>query len=174
MKSVFHLAAVLLCSFSLNAQITTALHKPPNRSPEIVIRNHSTANLTAFAVSMAVVAEEGLTDRAPFLVYIDTAVDTDRLALSYPPGTAMPLPPNEEYAVPVNDAIRTGKRVDLFRPPIVTAGVFADGTTAGDAALLGRLMVRRSNMLQAVELAREVISDAGRHNVSRGRLIDQF
>src|ERR1700730_6227093 len=99
MKTVFHLASVLVCSFSLNAQITTVLNRPSNRSPEIVIRNSSMANLTAFAVSMAPVAQEGASDSAPFIVYIDTAVDTDRLAVPYRPRTAMPLPPNQEYAV---------------------------------------------------------------------------
>lgn len=35
-------------------------------------------------------------------------------------------------------------------------------------------MLRRCNMLQAVELTREILADAGRHNVSRGRLMEQF
>src|SRR5205814_7480746 len=58
--------------------------------------------------------------------------------------------------------------------PPITAGVFADGTTTGDAALLARLLLRRCNMLQAVELARAVLSEAGKHNMPRGQLIEQF
>jgi hypothetical protein len=64
--------------------------------------------------------------------------------------------------------------VDLFEPPVIHAAVFADGTTVGDAALLARLLSRRVNMLQAVELAREVLTDAGKRNVPRGQLVKQF
>jgi hypothetical protein len=35
-------------------------------------------------------------------------------------------------------------------------------------------MLRRSNMLQAVETALETLSDAGRHNVPRDQLIQHF
>jgi hypothetical protein len=71
--------------------------------------------------------------------------------------------------------MRNGSELeDLYRPPIVTAAVFADGTTAGDPALLARLMQRRGNMLQAVELALGMLSDAGKHNLPRGQLIGQF
>jgi hypothetical protein len=99
------------------------------------------------------------------VVYVDTAIDQ----------TAMPLAPNQEYAVPVPSRFRPGQpREDLFEPPIVTAGIFADGATTGDPALLSRLILRRCNMLQAVEAALEMLSDAGRHNVPRSQLIEQF
>jgi len=172
MKILFKLAPVLAFAFSLDAQITAVLKRSPARGTEVEIRNDSTVNLTAFAVSMSPV--KGADDSNPFLVYVDSAVDTDRLAGRFQLQTAMPLPPNQEYGVGVPDQLRAGQRVDLFEPPIVTAAVFADGTTAGDPALLARLLLRRCNMLQAVELALEMLSDAGKHNVLRGQLIGQF
>jgi len=99
------------------------------------------------------------------MVYMDTAVDT----------MATPLLPNQERTVPVPIRFRPeGPVEDLFEQPIVTAGIFADGTTTGDAALLTRLLSRRSNMLAAVETAMDMLSDAGRHNVPRDHLIEQF
>jgi hypothetical protein len=164
MKTVVSLVSVLVGAFSLSAQITAVLNRFPNRSPEIRIRNNSTTSLAAFAISMAPVPQ-GAAISAPLLVYVDTAVDQ----------TAMPLLPNQEYAVPVPSRSRPGQpREDLFEPPILTAGVFADGTTTGDATVLARLILRRCNMLQAVELAREILSDAGSTNVPRRQLIEQF
>jgi len=113
---------------------------------------------------MAPVAQDA-PDSAPLVVYVDTAIDQ----------TAMPLLPNQEYAVPVPSRFRPGQpQEDLFEPPIVTAGIFADGATTGDTALLSRLILRRCNMLQALEAALEMLSDAGRHNVPRSQLIEQF
>src|SRR5262249_53936729 len=65
-------------------------------------------------------------------------------------------------------------QVDLSQHTITTAAVFADGTTSGDTGLLTRLMLRRSNMLLAIELTLEIESEAGRRNVPRKHLIEQF
>src|SRR5262249_38483124 len=69
---------------------------------------------------------------------------------------------------------RFGTRHRVFEEPVAAAGILADGTTAGDASLLTRLLFRRSSMLWAVETALETLSDAGRHNVPREQMIGQF
>lgn len=161
--------AVLLFGCGSNAQISAVLKRLPAGSPEVVVRNTSNVNLTAFAVSMATVAQESA-DRAPFIFFTDAAVATDRVGLAYP----LPLPSTQEYPVPVPARHQAGHVVDVFEPPIVTAAVFEDGSTAGDPTLLSRLISRRGNMLQAVELAREILSDAGRHNVPRNLLVERF
>ena len=61
-----------------------------------------------------------------------------------------------------------------FPDMIVTVGIFADGATTGGEALIRRLNLRRRNMLQSVETSLETIAAAGRHNVSRGRMIADF
>jgi hypothetical protein len=164
MRIVISVASVLACVFSLEAQITATLNRLPNGLPEIRIRNNSAVSLAAFAIRMNPVVRSDAT-LAPFLVYVDTAVDT----------MAAPLLPNQERTVQVTIRFRPGRPVeDLFEQPIVSAGIFAEGTTTGDAALLTRLMSRRSNMLAAVETSMEMLSDAGRHNVPRDRLIEHF
>jgi len=164
MKTVISVASILACAFSLSAQITATLNRLPIGSPEIRIRNNSAVSLAAFAIRMDPVVRSDA-DNAPLMVYMDTAVDT----------MATPLLPNQERTVPVPIRFRPeGPVEDLFEQPIVTAGIFADGTTTGDAALLTRLLSRRSNMLAAVETAMDMLSDAGRHNVPRDHLIEQF
>src|SRR5579872_5814535 len=66
------------------------------------------------------------------------------------------------------------KTFAIFERPIVTAGISADGTITGDAALLNRLTVRQYSMLPAVETDLEMLSDARGRNVPRRRLIEQF
>jgi hypothetical protein len=162
MRTVISVVSVLACAVSLDAQITATLNRLP--SPEIRIRNNSPVSLAAFAIRMNPVVRS-TADNAPLMVYVDTAVDT----------VATPLLPNQERTVSVPIRIRPERPVDdLFGQPIITAGIFADGTTTGDAALLTRLLSRRSNMLAAVETAMDMLSDAGRHNVPRDRLIEQF
>jgi hypothetical protein len=167
-QMVSKLLCVLPSVLSLNAQISTALNRFPSRSPEVEIQNNSGVNLTAFAISMAPAGNSG--DSAPFVYFTDGAIETDRLATVYD----LPLPPNQKCSVPVPSGLKAGHQVDLFTPPIIHAEAFADGTTAGDPALLARLLSRRGSMLQAVELAHEVLTDAGKHNVPRGQLIKQF
>jgi hypothetical protein len=73
-----------------------------------------------------------------------------------------------------NRIVATPRIEELFEPPIMTAGILVDGTSTGDAVLLNRILARRSNMLLAVDTALETLSDAGRRNVPRHQLVDQF
>lgn len=169
MKTVISVASVLACTLSLDAQIIATLNHLPNGSPEIRIRNNSAVSLAAFAISVKLANGAGA---APLKVYVDPAIDA----------TARPLLPNQERAVMPERTVATGKLTNgkmiygppIFEEPIVTAGIFADGTTTGDAILLTRLLLRRSNMLAAVEMALETLSEVGRHNVPRGELIGEF
>jgi hypothetical protein len=176
MKTAISLVFVLGSGLSLNAQITAVLNRVPIdndmrrqffgdvRLPVVEIRNNSSVSLAAFAISMAPTTRDAA-NSASLVVYVDAAVDQ----------TATPLLPGQNYTVPVPIRFRHGKTTeDLFEPPVVSAGVYVDGTTSGDAALLARLILRRCNMLQAVELASAMLSDAGGHNVSRRQLIEQF
>jgi hypothetical protein len=195
MKAVISVASVLACALSLDAQIAATLSRLSDGSTEIKIRNTSAVSLTAFAISANVIrvnpaARSTADHNAPFVAYYDPAIDQ----------TTEPLPPNQERALPRVTLIcasaprnlasalrgeeekssppslmwagRTASFCDLEHP--ITAGILADGSTSGDAALLARLMLRRSNMLLAVETALETLSDAGGRNVPRDRLIEQF
>ncbi|MBI3281142.1 MAG: hypothetical protein HYZ57_15010, partial [Acidobacteria bacterium] len=123
-------------------------------------------SLVAFVVSVKQAPRSAYSSRAPFVVYSDPLIER----------AAKPLPAGGERVVMLRGAApgRDRSGGHLLEEPIATAGILADGTTTGDAALLSRLILRRSNMLQAVEMALEILSDAGRHNVPRGQLIREF
>jgi len=166
------LVSVLAVFGPLQAQVTAVLNRFSARSPEIVIRNTSDKTITAFVVSMDPVSESD-SNSPPFIRFVDTLVDSDQISTPFQTGT-MPLPPNETYTVPVPEILRAGRRVDLYQSPIAIAALFADGTSTGDAVLLSGLLSRRGSLLQAVELAREILSEAERHNIPRIQLIQQF
>jgi hypothetical protein len=117
MRTALQFASIITCAISVQAQISAVVKTFPARGPEIEIRNDSSVNLTAFAVSMAPVAR-GAADGAPFLVYVDTAFDGDRQAMPYQLKTAMPPPPGQEYGVGVPDrhAIGIAAKFDGHRP----------------------------------------------------------
>jgi hypothetical protein len=163
MKCLICAAIVIACTSSVRAQIVASSNRTPGGLPEVRIRNGAPVSLTAFAVGMNPRTREP-EDRAPFLAFFDTLIDA-----------TTPLEPNHERTVPVLLRLRPGRGIEeLFEPPIITAGILADGTTAGDPVLLTRLMLRRSNMLLALETALETLSDAGRRNVPRDQLTQQF
>ena len=85
-------------------------------------------------------------------------------------------PPKREFIIGPSYTVPRNPKLDLppLSHPIVTAGIFADGATTGGEALIRRLNLRRRNMLQSVETSLEMIAAAGRHNVSRDRMIADF
>jgi hypothetical protein len=155
--------ALAACTASLHAQITVTLNRPAAQPPEVEIRNDSTLALSAFAISMPARPEEA--EGGPFVAFFDAAVDS----------APMPLATGRKYSVPLPSRYRKGQAPQPFHtPPVTSAAIFADGTTTGDSTLLARLILRRCNMLQAVELALDTLSSAGRHNVPRAQLVGQF
>lgn len=161
-KTVLSTVILLTCASSLEAQLVTQLGRTAAGTPEIRIRNKAGVSLAAFAVAMN--PSPAADDRTQFVVFVDTLVD--KIA---------PLEPEQERAVPVMLRSRPGRQIEeLFEQPIISAGILADGKTTGNAVLLTRLMVRRCNMLLAVETALETLALAGRRNVPRDQLIDEF
>lgn len=165
MKTIISVASVLACAFSLDAQITATLNRLPNGSTAVRIRNNSATSLVAFVVTVKQSPMSAFSSNAPFVVYSDPLIEP----------AAKLLPAGEERVV-MTEGFHdpSGRRLVASEEPIVAAGILADGTTTGDAALLTRLILRRSNLLAAVETSLETLSDAGRHNVPRDRLIEQF
>jgi hypothetical protein len=150
----------------LDAQISATLTHLPDGLDEVRIRNNSASSVVAYVVSVKRVPQSANSGNAPWVSYSDPLIES----------ASKPLLAGEERAVikmGMNPGINTpGER--FFQEPVVTAGILSDGTVIGDAALLGGLVLRRSNMLLAVETTLETLSDAGRRNIPREQLIAQF
>jgi hypothetical protein len=166
MKTVFSILSLLACTFSLNAQITSTLNHLAGGLDEVWIQNDSAVDLVTFVVTVKQEPRSASSNSSPYAVYSDPLVDP----------AAQPLLPGEKRKAMWMGVAASidlhGKR--LLKEPILTAGIFSDGTRTGDQALLTGLVLRRSNMLMAVETALETLSDAGRRNVPRDQLIEQF
>src|SRR5437899_1377214 len=174
MKTVISVAFLLACVFPLDAQITTTLTHLPDGMDEVRIRNNSSISLVAIVVAGKWVTRSAASpgellrhaDRTaeavarPFVVYSDPLIEPAK----------RPLLASEERVMMMGTPAGRLQAWSLEEPTL-TAGIFADGSTTGDAALLSRLMLRRSNMLLAVEMALEALSDAGRQGISRYQLI---
>jgi hypothetical protein len=183
MKAGISAASAFLCAICLNAQVATTMSRLPDGSTEISVRNNASVELVAIAIEAKVHGAA----HAPFEAYDDSATrlapnreTTDQILLT-------PLAPHREVKVQVvflcgtdRDVIAVPPRPDKKNQPSceleqpITAAIFADGSTAGEASLLARTALRRSNMLLAVDTTLDVLSDAGRHNMPRQQLIDQF
>ena len=166
MQRVGLLALVAASAFSLNAQIATTVNRARDGMDELRIQNNSATSLVAFVVTVKQAPRSPYSPDPPFVVFSDPLIEP----------AAKPLLAGEERVLmrrgaPPSRGPSVGR---LLEEPIVAAGIFADGVTSGDAALLTRLVLRRSNMLLATETALEILLDAGRHNIPRNQMIRQF
>ena len=148
------------------AQITTTLNHLPNGTDEVTIRNRFPKMLTAFVVTVKQPPRDAGSSQAPLVVYSDPLIEKD----------AMPLLPGEERKVIMRGVAPwvDSHGQHFLEEPIISAGIFPDGTTTGDPALLAGLILRRSNMLLAIETTLDILSDAGRRNIPRNQMIEQF
>lgn len=183
MKTGISLASLLLWTISLNAQVAATMSRLPDGSTELRVTNNAPVDLAAIAIEAKV---HGAV-HAPFEAYDDSAT---RLAPSQDATFRVSLTPlraHSEAKVQVVMLCGTNREVtavmrrpekknryscELEQP--ITAGIFADGSTAGDPSLLMRMALRRSNLLLAVDTTLDILSDAGRRNISREQLVEQF
>ena len=142
---------------SLHGQITVTETRTPSGTLIFKVKITSDVALTAAAVSYRIEGRD-----SPEFWYLDEL--TDEAA------------PKREFEIGPRQIIPRGGKAPVLtvsQQP-VTAAIFHDGTTTGAPDLIRRLVWRRCNLLQAVELSLETISEAGRHNVSRTRMIAEF
>jgi hypothetical protein len=163
MNRAISAVAVFASALASQAQISTALNRLPDGLNEVRIRNNASTSLTAFVVTVRQTPGSDSTSNAPFIVFSDSLIDP----------ALPPLLASEERVV-IDFVYHPGRRRSLLEEPVIAAGIFADGTTTGDALLLNRLLMRRSNMLLAVETALETVLRAGSRNVPRQQLVDEF
>ena len=166
MKVIVSLASIFTC-LAVHGQVAGTLNRLPDGQDEVRIRNNSSGPLVAFAVTAKQVPWETAGSTAPLVIYADPLIEP----------VIRPIAAGEERGVMRWGGTIWGRKRLIQRhlePPVVTAGIFADGSTTGDSALLIRLISRRSNMLLAVETALELLGDAGRRNIPREQLIAQF
>ncbi len=160
MKMGFAVACALACASLLHAQINAKVGRLPGGLEQIVIRNDSKLDLVAFVARAKQLPRSPEEPSGPSLLFFD-ALDGDWDALA--PGEERALSKGPELA---------GRRV--FEEPILAAGIFADGSTVGDAELLRLLLAYRSNRLAAIETALDMLAEAGQRNFPRDQLVAQF
>jgi len=170
-KTLTLASCMLIGVFALEAQITAALRHLPQGLDEVRLRNDSTKVLVAYAVTVRQARTNSATSSAPLVVYSDPLINSshqpllpaqDRVVISR---RLVSLPWAATGASPVKH---------FLEEPVAAAGIYADGTSTGDNGLVSRILIRRSNMLMAVETALEILLDSGRRNVPRDQLVEQF
>lgn len=149
-------AVVLLFALSLDAQILGTLTRLPDGREEIKVLNQSAVGVEAFAVkvtpsSTTMMRGGRLLSYGPLMMFFDPIVDQSSA-----------LATNEERSLMVRGPAPRNQRI--FEEPVITAGIFADRTIAGDTNLLIRLLTRRRNTLQAIETSLELLASESPRN----------
>lgn len=153
---------VTACASCLESQIIASPAQSASGVAEVKVRNGGPVGVVALAVAMNPL--ESSKDAGQFVAFFDSVFEKTE-----------PLEPDHERTIPVLLRLRPRIQIgEVFELPIITAAILADGSSAGDAVLLSRLMLRRCNRLLAVETAVDMLSEAGRRNIPRDQLVDQF
>jgi len=161
MRIAAPIALVLVCACSLGAQMTATISR---NGQEVRIRNSSPLSLAAYGITVKATTA-GRPTSIP--IYSDTEIDTD----------AKPLLANQDRVImggPAYFPLPERVPAPRFEEPVVTAGIYADGSTTGDTLLLHWLLLRRSSTLLAVETSLEALTEAERQGASRYDLIVRF
>lgn len=168
-------ALILGSVFPLAGQVTATMDRLPDGSTGVRIRNEGAVDVTAFGIRVKYLTGNSAVND-PLIVYVDPAIDAIPPVNTYARRiAASPLGPNQEITVELAHMLpfpRGREGLSFERPQV--AGVLADGSSTGDAGLIARLLLRRSNMLLAVETTLEILSKAGRQNLERDQIIGQF
>jgi len=160
-------AVVLASAFLLNAEVNARLAAMPDGTSQIQIVNDTDSEVAAFAIGA--IETNKVMEGGRLVVYRDSTID---------PAAAVIVPHQARSIYESQKKVMTRERketrIAVFQLPIAVAAIFTDGRTTGDPVLLYQLMLRRRNMLQAVEISLEILSGAGRRNVPREQLVGQF
>ncbi|MEI9815165.1 MAG: hypothetical protein WDO18_22065 [Acidobacteriota bacterium] len=175
MKPRAAIPLLLLSALALHAQLRSTLNASPDGPTEIRLRNDASSTVAAFAIRVDYVNRITTTPQV-LTVYVDPQIDAilpSRAGVR--PVAISPILPQQEirFSPEVLVAISALSGKPAFSN-LSVAGIFEDGGTTGDPALLTRLLMRRGNLLSAVETALDLLADAGRRNVPRNQLIDRF
>jgi hypothetical protein len=151
------LSLFLVLVLAVHGQISTVAKRLPSGASTIEVRSEGAVALSAVVIRYQLAGQEGA-----FYQYFDELTDA--------------APPKTEFVVELPYTLpRDGKgRIPALAGSIANAAILPDGTASGEPELIRRLILRRANLLQAVEASLDMIAAAGRHNTSRSRMIADF
>jgi hypothetical protein len=175
MRPLLSFVLLAACAAAASAQVAATVGLAPDGSTEITLRNDGPVELTAYAIRVTYHTQQPEFD-GPIVVYVDPVLDTR--PVPRPPTSRTesgPIAPGGEFTFLAGNmvAYNLGRGRPVFDQPIV-AGIFADGSTTGDTGLLTLLMLRRSNMLAAVETSLEILTAAAQRGTPPAEVAQQL